>query len=214
MEFQRRQSAGARVGHDVPLQHREGARPGGRSLPRAVVPGPDAELQLVGQPKGPAGAERVCRRLPRARQHRRVRSQRRAADRWPSRPGGRHGVDGVLLPEHAGNRAHPQRDGSDLRRGRLSVPRALPLDHVRHGSDGRPPRRDVGQPGRILLRPAAPAEWRGDAIEGPIDGRPAAAVRLNGVRTWAAQTSSAHRGAHRAVQEAPPGGAGADCADR
>ena len=39
----------------VPVQHRKGARPSRPALPGTIVSGPDAELQLVGQPQGSAG---------------------------------------------------------------------------------------------------------------------------------------------------------------
>ena len=51
--------------------------------------------------KDRSGQQRVRRRVPRARQHRRVRSQLAAADRRLPGTGGRHGLDGALLPEHA-----------------------------------------------------------------------------------------------------------------
>ena len=57
------------------------AGPGGRPLPGALVPGPDAELQLVGEPQGPVGTQRLRRRVPRPGQHRRVRPERAAAHR-------------------------------------------------------------------------------------------------------------------------------------
>ena len=106
VELQRRESAGARLGHALPLQDREGARPGRPALPGALVPGADAELQLVGQPQGsrraatssPAAswgwttsasstAARSCR--PAARWSRRTarhgwRSTASACWRWPS----------------------------------------------------------------------------------------------------------------------------------
>ena len=55
--------------------------------------GLDAEFQLVGQSQGPDGAKRLRRRLSRSRQHRRLRPQRAAADRWArwSRRTGRRG---------------------------------------------------------------------------------------------------------------------------
>ena len=109
VELQRRQPAGARLGDAVPLQGRARPRPRGHRVPRALVPGPDAQLQLVGEPQGSAGPQRVRRRLPRPRQHRRVRPQRAAADRRIARAGRRHRVDGVLLPEHARDRADPGR---------------------------------------------------------------------------------------------------------
>ena len=50
------------------------------------------------------GQQRVRRRLPRPRQHRRVRPQRAAADRRLPGAGRRHGLDGAVLPEHARDR--------------------------------------------------------------------------------------------------------------
>ena len=90
-----------------------------------VLPGADAQLQLVGEPQGSVRPQRVRRRLPGARQHRRVRPQRAASDRRLAGAGGRHGLDGVLLPVHAGDGAHPVRVRPDVRGGRLQVRPAL-----------------------------------------------------------------------------------------
>ena len=60
-----------------------------------------AELHLVGEPQGPLRQERLRGRLPRSRQHRRLRPQRPAAHRRLPGAGGRHGLDGPLHPEHA-----------------------------------------------------------------------------------------------------------------
>ena len=145
------------------------------ALPGAIVPGPDAELQLVGQPEGPDRAQRVRRRLSRARQHRGVRPQRAAADRRLTGAGRRHGLDGLLLPVHARDVAHPLRARLDVRGARLQVRAAFHVDHLRHGPDWRKPRRDVGRGGRLLLRLAATAGWTGDAPEGAVVSRPVAA---------------------------------------
>ena len=80
------------------------ARQGRRRLPGAAFQQAGAELHLVGQPQGSLRQERVRGRLPRPRQHRRVRPQRAAADRRLPRTGRRHGVDGALQSEHAGDR--------------------------------------------------------------------------------------------------------------
>ena len=69
-------------------EHRRRRRPS-RSCDD-VVPQAAAELHLVGQPQGPGRQQRVRGRLPRARQHRRVRPQRAAADGRPPRAGRRH----------------------------------------------------------------------------------------------------------------------------
>ena len=77
---------------------------GGRRFPQGDVQQARAELHLVGQPQGPVRQERIRGRVPRPRQHRRVRPQRAPAHRRSPRTGGRHGVDGPLQPEHAGAR--------------------------------------------------------------------------------------------------------------
>ena len=74
--------------------------------------------------------QRVRRRLSRPRQHRRVRSQCAAADRRLSRAGGRHGVDGALLPEHDRNRRRARAAPAGLRRHVPQVHRALPVDRA------------------------------------------------------------------------------------
>ena len=96
-----------------PASHRAGpARRGGPRFSRSDLQQAAAELHLVGQPQGPLRQERLRGRLPRARQHRRLRPQRPAAHRRPSRAGGRHGLDGALLPEHAGARHRARRPRS------------------------------------------------------------------------------------------------------
>ena len=104
---------------------------GGHRLARALVPEAAAELHLVGEPQGPLRQQRLRRRLPRPRQHRRVRSQRAAADGRLPGAGRRHGVDGAVLPEHAARSSIElalERPG--LRRDGAQVRRALPLDRV------------------------------------------------------------------------------------
>ena len=68
--------------------------------------------------KDPTGTKRLHRRIPRPRQHRRLRPQRAAADRRAPRAGRRHGVDGLLLPEHARDRP-----GTGQRRPGIRGPR-------------------------------------------------------------------------------------------
>ena len=79
-------------------------RQGGPGLPGERLPEADEELRLVAQPQGRGQPQHLPGRLPRPRQHRRVRPQRAAAGRRPDRPGGRHRVDGAVLPEHAADR--------------------------------------------------------------------------------------------------------------
>ena len=182
MELQRRESAGARLGDALPLQGRARPRPRGPRVPRARVQGPDAQLQLVGEPQGSAGAQRVRRRLPRPGQHRRVRPQRAAAHRRLARAGRRHRLDGVLLPEHARDRAHPGEGRPAVRGRRVQVPAALHVDRLRDGPHRRAPRRDVGRGGRLLLRRAAPARRQRHAPQGALDGGAAAALRIDHLR--------------------------------
>ena len=144
VELQRREPPGARLGDAVPLQVREEPGPRGRPVPGALVPGPDAQLQLVGEPEGPAGKERLRGRLPGARQHRRLRPERSPPHRRVAGAGGRHGLDGLLLPEHAGDGRRPRRPRPDVRGGRLQVPRELHLDLLRHGQGGRATRTTCG----------------------------------------------------------------------
>ena len=74
----RRQPAGARVGDvaRVPDRSQATRRRRRSAVPGARVPQADAELHLVGQPQGRRRPQRLPGRLPRARQHRRVRPQR------------------------------------------------------------------------------------------------------------------------------------------
>ena len=161
VELRRRQSAGARLGDDLHLPPRTGAaRPRRHRLARALLPQAAAQLHLVGEPQGPLRQQRLRRRVPRARQHRRVRSQLAAADRRLPRAGGRHGMDGAVLPEHARDLRRAGDGEAGLRRHVPQVRRALPLDRVVDGARRRR-RRHVGRGGRVLLRRAAAARRPG-----------------------------------------------------
>ena len=101
----RREPAGARLGGVARLQDREAASRRGRPrLPGTRLPQAAAELHLVGEPQGRRGPQRLPGRVPRPRQHRRVRPERAAADRRPPRAVGRHELDGDVLPQHARDR--------------------------------------------------------------------------------------------------------------
>ena len=72
--LRRRQPAGARVGGVARLQDREEAPRRRRPrVPRARLPQAAAQLHLVGEPQGRRGQQHLPGRVPRARQHRRVR---------------------------------------------------------------------------------------------------------------------------------------------
>ena len=102
------------------------------------------ELHVVGQSQGPGWPERLPRRVSRAREYRRLRPECSFAHRRPSRAGGRHGLDGLLLPVHAADRHRAGTARSRLRGARRQVLRAFPLDRRRHGSRGRSSRRALG----------------------------------------------------------------------
>ena len=176
VELQRREPAGARLGHALPLQVRARSRPRGHQVLGALVPGAASQLQLVGQPQGSAGSQRLRRRLPRPRQHRRVRSELAAPHRGQPGAGRRHRVDGLLLSEHDRDRADPRRPRCGVRGARVQLRAALPVDRLRDGSHRRQPRRDVGREGRLLLRRAPPAGRLGAAPEGALHGGPAPSV--------------------------------------
>ena len=132
--------------------------------------------------KDPSGRNRLRRRLPGAGQHWRVRPQRATSHGRIAGAGGRDGVDGVLLPVHAGNGADSVRVRRHVRGDRLQVRPAFHVDLLCHGPHRRLPRRNVGRAGRLLLRCSAAAGRPGDPPEGTVHGRAAAAVRLDRVR--------------------------------
>ena len=80
--LRRRQPAGARLGGDGASTDRPQSHGGrGHRLPGADLPQAADQLHLVGQPQGRAGQQRLRGRLPRARQHRRLRPLQAAARR-------------------------------------------------------------------------------------------------------------------------------------
>ena len=105
--LRRRQPAGARLGGAGASTRstQKRTRHGRSRVPRARLPQAAAELHLVGEPQGRRGQQHLPGRLPRPRQHRRLRPQRAAADRRPPRAVRRHQLDGDVLPQHAGDRA-------------------------------------------------------------------------------------------------------------
>ena len=72
------------------------------------------------------GNEHLSGRLSRPRQHRRLRSQRAAADRRPHRTVRRHELDGDVCAQPAGDRAGTGAGRSGLRRRRQQILGALP----------------------------------------------------------------------------------------
>ena len=177
VELRRRQPAGARLGGLLPLPAGQAPLGTGRPrVPQGHLPQAADQLHLVGEPQGSAGAERVRGRVPGPGQHRRLRSAacrcRRAGT--SSRPTARPGW--LLRAGDAADRA-----GAGLE-DRAYVDMALKFfEHfvwiasamIHIGGDGE----HVGRGGRLLLRRAAHARRPGPAAQGPLDGRPAAALR-------------------------------------
>ena len=142
-----------------------------------------AQLQLVGEPQGPAGQERVRRRLPGPRQHRRLRSQLAAAHGRLPRAGRRHGVDGVLLPEHDRDR-HRSWPRTDPRYEEYAFTFlehfmwiSYAMDRIGDNKDEMWDEAD-GFYYDVLRLP----DGTRPAPQGPLDGRAAAAVREHRLR--------------------------------
>ncbi len=116
------------------------------ALPRARVPEAAAQLHLVGQPQGPHRPQHLSGRLPGLGQHRRVRPQRRAADRRLPGAERRHVVDGRLRAQHVRHRDRAGQGRSALRGHRQQVLRALPLHRRRDELRSAPTSRACGTP--------------------------------------------------------------------
>ena len=136
-----------------------------------------AQFHLVAQSQGSRRQQRLPGRLPGARQHRHLRSQPAAAHRRQPGAGRRHRLDGLLLPDDAGDRPRAGARRAPLRGNGGEVPGARAAHRRRAGSRRRHRRAAVGRRGRLLLRRAPLAGRNRDASEGALAGRPAAAVR-------------------------------------
>ncbi len=112
MGIRRRQSARARVGRDARLPDRgEALRPHRPRVPRAHLPEAAHQLHVVGQPQGRRRQQHLRGRLPRARQHQRVRSHVGAARRraTSSRPTARAGWRCIASISSASRSSSPRR---------------------------------------------------------------------------------------------------------
>ncbi len=144
---------GSRLGDALPLQDRAEPRPGGHQVPGALLPGPDAQLQLVGEPEGP---RRDGTSSPAASWASTTSASSTAARRSP-RAGSLEQADGTAwMAFYCQNMLEIALILADhdpvYEEHRLQVPPALRLDLLRHGPARRAPRRDVGRGGRLLLR--------------------------------------------------------------
>ena len=163
MELLRRQPAGPRLG-DAP-----GLRVGGRAarrrrrrLAEAGVPEAARQLHLVGQPQGPVRPQRLRGRVPRPRQHRRVRSKLTAPHGRSARAIRWNGMDGVLRAGDARHRRRTVPARPDVRGHGAEVRRALRVHRRGDGPHRRQQRRAVGRGGWILLRRAPTSRRRCD----------------------------------------------------
>ena len=203
MELRRRQPAGARVGGAVQLspQPRQPRRRGA-AVPEAHLQHAGHQLHLVVEPQGPQRPQPVRGRVPRPRQHRRVRPQLAAADGRLPGTGRRDGLDGVLRPEHARHGAGAGAGRSHLRGLRDQVLRARRVDRLRD----QPARRAglaLGSGGRVLLRRAARAGTVHDPAQGALDRRPAAALRGVGLQRRGGREAAALHRTGAVVQREP-----------
>ena len=105
VELRRREPAGPCRRRGTRLRDRRRDRLG---LPGARLPEAAPELHLVAQPPRPGRQQHLRRRVPRAGQHQPHRPLVAAPRREP-RPGRRDRLDGVLRPQHAGDRPPPRR---------------------------------------------------------------------------------------------------------
>ena len=130
VELRRRQPARSRLGEPVQLSARTARAWATTRVPflKRTFHMLIVELHLVAQPQGSRRPQPVRGRVPRPRQHRRVRSQRAAADGRLPGASGRHGLDGaVLRPEHARHGAGAGAGRPDLRGPRGQVLRTRDL---------------------------------------------------------------------------------------
>ena len=169
-------------------------RRGDLRLPRARLPQAAAELHLVGQPQGRRGPQHLPGRLPRPRQHRRLRPQRAAADRRLHQPGRRHRLDGDVLPEPDAHRAGAGAAQPRLRGHRHQVLRALPAHRRGDDQHRRRGHRAVGRGGRVLSTTCCNLpDGQHAAAQGALDGRADPAVRRRDARAGAARAAAGVR---------------------
>src|SRR5213076_1175016 len=182
------------------LQDDRAARRARPALPLPPLPEALPQLHLVGEPQGQRGEPPLRRRLPRPRQHRRVRPLPPAARGRHARAGRRHRVDGLLLrdPARDGARARPR--GPRLRGHGLQVLRALRRHRRRHERVRR--QRALVPRRRLLLRPATDERARRPAARA-LDGGADPAPRVHGARRGGARALPRVREAHALVPRQP-----------
>ncbi len=179
MGVRRRQPAGTRlVGlAGVPDRPQATRRSRRSRLPRARLAQAPAQLHLVGEPQGRSRAQHLPGRLPRPRQHRRVRPLGAAADRRLHQPGRRHGLDGDVLPEPDAHRPRAGAARPRLRGHRDQVLRAFSLHRPGDDQSRRQGHRALGRRGRVLLRRAQSVRRHDHSAPAALDGRADPVVR-------------------------------------
>ena len=172
-------------------------------VPRACVRAAVDELHLVGQPQGPRRSQPVPGRLPRPRQHRRVRPLCAPSGRRLARAGRWNGVDGALLSGDAPDGARAEQPRSRVRGHGDQVRDAPRVDRRCHEPTRR--RGVVVGGGRVLLRRDPAARWQHEATAGALPGRPAADVRGNRDRREIARARPRSAGEVGCVHQQVPG---------
>ena len=165
MGVRRRQPAGACVGGLADLPDRT-ARRGRRRrsrLPQDDLPSAAHELHLVGESQGCRRPQHLRGRLPRTRQHRRLRPERPPAGRLATPAVRCDELGGDLRPEDDEDRPRAGAARPRLRGPGDQVLPALPRDREGDDVDRGLGRRPLGRAGGVLLRlprrsggPAAP----------------------------------------------------------
>ena len=172
-------------------------------VPRARVPQAAAQFHLVGQPQGRRGEQHLRGRLPRARQHRRVRSQQPL-------PGGAHleQSDGTswmamytlnllaIAMELADEDPVYEDIASKFWEHFLYIAHAM-------SDRGDDVARPVGRGRRLLLRRAAHARRPPHPAEGPVDGRADSALRGRDAGAVDARAHARLQPAHGVVPRQP-----------
>ena len=206
VELQRRQPARDRVGRAVRLRARgRDPRRGRPRVPGARVRAAADELHVVGQPQGSRRPQPLPGRLPRPRQHRHLRSLGAAAGRRHARAGGRHGVDGPLLPVDAADRPRAGQARSGLRRHGAEVRRPLRVDRDRARSARRRHGGLWDEEDGFYYDVMRMPDGGDDPAQGALAGRPAAAVRGHRVRrpTSSAAIRRSSSGSPRSSRDSP-----------
>ena len=217
VELRRRQPAGARLGDAVRLQRGPRQRTGvatsiscERSFQKLLF-----NFTWWVNRKDPTGRNVFDGRLPRPRQHRRLRPQRAAADRRPPRAGRRHGVDGASTARTCSR--SPSSSPAKTRTSRTSRTSSSSIScgsRTRWTASGDHKDEMWDEADGFYLRRAQAAGRERRAPQGALDGGTAAALRRNSLPRGRGAALPEADGPHGGIPQAQPrpaaaaGGAG------